>query len=97
MPLDNARMGDEDESPEASYGVQDRDHLGLVAGLVDELGLVERVDQLIPQDSRQRYLSVGQIVKAMILNGLGFTQRVLYLTPRFFRDKPVIPHPITRS
>ncbi|MCO6428182.1 MAG: DUF4277 domain-containing protein [Nitrosomonas communis] len=24
----------------------------------------------------------------MILNGLGFTQRVLYLTPHFFRNKP---------
>ena len=89
MAIDNPPPGDEDESPEASYAVQDLDHLGLVAGLVDELGLVERVDQLIPQDSRQRYLSVGQIVKAMILNGLGFTQRVLYLTPRFFRDKPL--------
>ncbi len=25
----------------------------------------------------------------MILNGLGFTHRALYLTPLFFRDKPV--------
>ena len=29
------------------------------------------------------------LVKAMVLNGLGFVQRTLYLMPRFFEDKPV--------
>lgn len=63
-------------------------HLGLVSGMIDELGLVERIDTLIPK-KEQQIVSYGQAVKAMILNGLGFTQRVLYLTPHFFRDKPV--------
>ena len=63
-------------------------HLGLVSGMIDELGLVERIDALIPK-KEQQIVSYGQAVKAMILNGLGFTQRVLYLTPHFFRDKPV--------
>ena len=73
----------------AHYAVQDLDHLGLVAGMVDELGLVELIDRLVPQDHGQRKLSVGLLVKAMILNGLGFVQRTLYLMPRFFQDKPV--------
>jgi transposase len=64
-------------------------HLGLVAGMVDELGLVERIDQLMPKDEERRTLSYGQVVKAMIINGLGFNQRALYLSPKFFEDKPV--------
>lgn len=78
-----------DEGGAADYAVQDLDHLGLVAGMVDELGLVELIDALVPQDRGQRNLSVGLLVKAMILNGLGFVQRVLYLMPRFFQDKPL--------
>jgi transposase len=64
-------------------------HLGLVAGMYDELGLGELIDSLIIQDSRQRTVSIGQAIKAMVLNGLGFTHRALYLTPHFFQDKPV--------
>jgi hypothetical protein len=65
------------------------DHHGLVAGLVDELGLVEKIDAMIPQDLSQRQVSVGMAVKAMILIGLGFVQRAWSLTPDFFRGKPV--------
>jgi transposase len=65
------------------------EHLGLVAGMYDELGLGELVDRLIVQDGGKRRVSVGQAVKAMILNGLGFANRALYLTPLFFQDKPV--------
>jgi transposase len=65
------------------------DHLGLVAGMVDELGLVERVDQLLPKSVDQQKVSNGQALKAMIINGLGFTQRALYLMPQFFQNKPV--------
>ena len=47
------------------------------------------IDRLIPQDDEKRKVSIGQAVKAMILNGLGFANRALYLTELFFRDKPV--------
>jgi transposase len=57
--------------------------------MVDELGLEQLVDTLIPQDQGQRYVSVGKCVKAMILNGLGFANRTLYLMPHFFKDKPI--------
>ena len=72
-----------------SYASTNLDHLGLVAGMVDELGLVGKIDALIPQDLGQRQVSLGVAVKGMILNGLGFAHRALYLTPHFFRDKPV--------
>jgi len=73
----------------ANYAIQDLDHLGLVAGMVDELKIVETIDTLIVQDHDQRHVSIGLAVKAMILNGLGFIQRVLYLMPMFFMNKPL--------
>ena len=74
---------------DTSYASFNLDHLGLVAGMVDELGLVEMIDRLVVQDMEQRHISVGIAVKAMILNGLGYINRTLYLMPHFFKDKPV--------
>jgi hypothetical protein len=71
-----------EDSPYSSYNL---DHLGLVAGMVDELGLPELIDTVIKQDHEQRQVSVGLCVKAMILNGLGFVNRALYLMPHFSR------------
>jgi len=71
-------------APDAdAYASYTLDHHGLVAGMVDELGLVGKVDAMIPQDLDQRHVSIGMAVKAMILIGLGFVQRALYLTPDF--------------
>ena len=72
-----------------SYHSQTLDHLGLVAGMVDELGLVPLVNKMLPKPVDDSTVSCGHAVKAMIVNGLGFVQRALYLTPAFFRDKPV--------
>ena len=33
-------------------------------------------------------MSTGKALEAMILNGLGFVNKRLYLIPHFFRDKP---------
>jgi len=57
--------------------------------MVDELGLSALIDTVIKQDHEQRHVSVGLCVKAMILNGLGFVNRALYLMPHYFNDKPV--------
>ena len=64
-------------------------HLGLVAGMYDELGIGNSIDTLIPQDMKQRNISIGQVMKAMVLNGLGFVNQRLYLLPHFFAGKPV--------
>ena len=71
-----------------SYETKTLEHLGLVAGMFDELGVGELIDTVIPQDFEQRQVTVGQAVKAMVLNGLGFANRRLYLTPHFFANKP---------
>jgi transposase len=64
-------------------------HLGLVTGMYDELGVGKSIDALIPQDMKQRNISIGQILKAMVLNGLGFANQRLYLLPHFFDGKPI--------
>ena len=70
------------------YESKTLEHLGIVSGMYDELGLGELIDELIAQDE-QRLVSVGTLVKAMVLNGLGFSQRRLYLTGKFFKHRPV--------
>jgi transposase len=57
--------------------------------MFEELGIGEHIDKLLPQDLEQRKVSLGTGVKAMIINGLGFTNHALYLVPKFFDDKPV--------
>jgi transposase len=64
------------------------DHLGIVSGICDEIGLVDVINKIIPKDQCMK-LSIGSRVKAMIINGLGFTGRPMYLTPQFFAKRPV--------
>lgn len=71
-----------------AFETKDLSHLGMVASMFDELGIGQGIDELIKQDSEQRIVSIGQAVKAMVLNGLGFTSQSLYLTPDFFENKP---------
>jgi len=66
--------------------VQNLDHLGIIAGLVDELEIVEIINQHLGEDPRER-VSAGVVVKAMILNGLGFVSAPLYLFSQFFAGK----------
>ena len=66
--------------------VKNLDHLGIVAGIVDQIGLVEEIDRLI-KPHPQQIISTGQVVKAMILNGLGFVSAPLYLFSEFFVGK----------
>jgi len=71
-----------------TYESEILDHLGLVAGMYDELEIGSQIDARLSQDLVRREVSVGQAVKAMVLNGLGFVQQSLYLTPRFFKNRP---------
>lgn len=66
--------------------VQDIDHLGIVAGMIDEMGLVEQINQLLGTHPQEK-ISPGQAVKAMILNGLGLVSARLYLFEKFFVGK----------
>lgn len=64
------------------------DHHGLVAAVCKDLRIAEKIDKRLGINN-QRVVSPGQAVVAMILNGLGFTNRRLYLTHQFFATKPI--------
>lgn len=66
--------------------VKDLDHCGIIAGIIDEIGLVAQIDQLIPKHGNQK-VTTGQAVKAMLLNGLGMLSSPLYLFEKFFEGK----------
>jgi transposase len=66
--------------------VKNLDHLGLVAGIIDEIGIVEIINEQVSIEPGE-IVTAGQVVKAIILNGLGFVSRALYLFPQFFKDK----------
>lgn len=65
------------------------DHHGLVAAVCHDLGIASKINALLGPKHDQRVVSAGTSVVAMILNGLGFTNHRLYLTPQFFENKPV--------
>jgi len=60
-------------------------HLGLVAGMIDELGILSVIDEAIPK-TRDHILPHSKVIEAMLLNGLGFNERRLYLFSRFFTN-----------
>ena len=72
---------------ETTYATERLDHLGIVAGVCHEIGLIEQIDACIGPTKRK--VSVGEAVQAMVINALGFVGRPLYLTPEFFDNKPV--------
>jgi hypothetical protein len=57
--------------------VERLDHLGIVAGICREIGLAEYLDAVAGPNEQQ--MSIGTATVAMILNGLGFSNRRLYL------------------
>src|SRR5437867_5468699 len=75
--------------PPQPYRTQVLDHLGLVAGMFEELGITEVIDRATKQDPEMRIVTAGHAVKAMVLNGLGFINQQLYLVPHFFQHKPL--------
>ena len=68
---------------ESQIKVQDIDNLSILAGIIDEMSLVDFFNQLLGTHS-QEIISAGQVVKAMIINGLGFICAPLYLFEKFF-------------
>lgn len=71
----------------ATAKIESIGHLGLLASTIQDMKIMEKIDdQLGLVKGGVRY---GQRAGAMILNGLGFINTALYMTPRFFHDKPL--------
>ena len=64
------------------------DHLGIVAGVIKDLKIIELIDEKlgIHQDES---ISAGETVAGMIINGLGFSNKPMTLTPLFFEHIPL--------
>ena len=69
------------------YESQELNHLGIIAGVCFEIGLIKEIDEYVP--STEREVSIGEAVQSMILNAMGFINRPLYLSPKFWENKPV--------
>ena len=70
------------------YDTKRLDHLGIVAGICHEIELVDMIDSMLATPSGRK-VSCGTATLAMVLNGLGFTGRALYLMPEYLENKPV--------
>jgi transposase len=68
--------------------VERLDHLGVLASVIKDLGLMDMINARLVPDP-QEVLTPGEAVAGMILNGLGFANRPLSLTPQFFASKPL--------
>ena len=71
------------------YSTKGLDHLGLISGMNKELGIAKLIDKALPEQSDDKLISYGQLVEAMILNGLGFVGRTLHMYPQYFKERPV--------
>lgn len=56
-------------------------------GICHEISLIEAIDLVVGPSGCK--VSCGAAVQAMVLNGLGFTSRSLYLMPQYLDNKPV--------
>ncbi|MBE9260659.1 DUF4277 domain-containing protein [Dolichospermum sp. LEGE 00246] len=56
---------------ELQVDVKDIDHLWIIAGIIDEIGIVKIIDQEIGTHAQEK-VSAGLVVKAMIINCMGF-------------------------
>jgi hypothetical protein len=58
----------------------------VIASVIKDLGLIDMINARLMPDA-QEVLTPGEAVAGMILNGLGFANRPLSLTPQFFANK----------
>ena len=54
------------------------------------MGLIDKINQRLPLNIQKGgIVSHGHRCAAMLINGLGYTTRTLYLSSHFFEDKPL--------
>src|SRR6266571_344981 len=74
--------------PMESVSVERLDHLGVVASVIKDLGIIKMIDARLPPHDQEE-ITTGEAIAGMIVNGLGFANRPLSLTPQFFANKPL--------
>jgi len=64
------------------------DHRGIVSGIYDELEIGKVIDEVLPKFGKHK-LAHSIVLKAMILNCLGFVDSRLYMYSQYFETLPV--------
>src|ERR1043166_5803151 len=72
----------------ASVCVERLDHLGVIAAVIKDLGLIDMINARLVPDA-QEVITPGEAVAGRILNGLGVANRPLSLPPQFFASQPL--------
>ena len=72
----------------SSYTTKKLDHLGLVAGFCQGIGLATIIDNSLGASDR-RQIGYDQLFTAMLSNGLGLSGRTFHMYSEFFDDIPV--------
>ena len=61
-----------------SIEVSNIDQLRIVVGIIDEIGIEEKMNQLLGEELSEK-ITGGQVLKGMLLNGLELLSSPLYL------------------
>ena len=69
-----------------SVEIKNSDNLGLIAGIIDEIGIVNKINELIEENNTEK-ITVEKVVKAMILNGMGLVSSPLYIFQDFLLER----------
>lgn len=59
-------------------------HLGIIAAIFKEYKIVELIDSLLPKTGNHQFVTHGEAILAMVMQGLGFSNHRLYLSAEFF-------------
>lgn len=62
-------------------------HYHIIAAICKKINLVSQINQFFVNSERK--VSIGHVVQALIINGLGMVDKPLYLLSEFFKDKDV--------
>ena len=58
--------------------------MGIIAALFKEYKIVELIDTLLPKPGNHQFVTHGEAILAMVMQGLGFSNHRLYLSAEFF-------------
>ena len=72
--------------------IENLDHLGLVAGMIDQLGLVELTNEQIEPHCLE-HVNAGQVVKSNDPQRYGLSERTARLTDKSCTPSPPTPRP----
>ena len=69
---------------EQPYTTQSLSHLGILAGMIQKVKLIERIDHHLPiAKEKGARVTMGERVASMIYNALGFMDSRLYIFSSF--------------